>query len=69
KTLECYKNHLQTVVLVCEEEDRQEFEDIFFHTGVVRITNGENMSKSYCGIAHDGDFALRRYMKVVSCEY
>lgn len=64
-----YKNHLQTVALVCEEEDRQEFEDIFFHTGVVRITNGENMSKSYCGIAHDGDFALRRYMKVVSCEY
>ena len=64
-----YKNHLQTVALVCDEEDRPSLETLFFRTGVVRITSGENMSRSYCGIPHDGEYPLRRYMKVTSCEY
>jgi hypothetical protein len=64
-----HKNHLQTVALLCDEQDRDVLESVLAKTGIVRITNGRNMSKSYCGIPHDGEFPLRRYMKVVSYEY
>ena len=64
-----YNNHLQTVALVCNENKRLHLEDLLLKTGIVRITSGENMSKSYCGIPHDGEFPLRRYMKRVSIEY
>ena len=64
-----YKNHLQTVALVCAPKERTEIEDILAKTGTVRITSGKNMSKSYCGSPHDGEFALSRYMKVMSYEY
>jgi hypothetical protein len=61
-----YKNHLQTVALICEPEDKTEFEGLLAQTGIVRITTGERMSTSYCGMPHDGTFPLRRYMKIVS---
>lgn len=64
-----YKNHLQTVALICEESERNELETILLRTGIVRITNGRNMSQSYCGMPHDGEYSLRRYVKIVSCEY
>jgi acyl-CoA reductase-like NAD-dependent aldehyde dehydrogenase len=61
-----YKNHLQTVALVCEPEQKAGLEDLLAQTGIVRITTGERMSTSYCGMPHDGRFPLRRYMKIVS---
>jgi hypothetical protein len=61
-----YKNHLQTVALVCEPEEKAALEDLLAQTGIVRITTGERMSTSYCGMPHDGKFPLRRYMKIVS---
>lgn len=64
-----YKNHLQTAALVCEECDRAAIETILAKTGVVRITNGARMSEGYCGMPHDGEFSLRRYMKLMSYEY
>ncbi len=64
-----YKNHLQTAALVCEETQRAALESLLLKTGVVRVTSGENMSRAYCGMPHDGEFALRRYVKIVSCEY
>ena len=64
-----YKNHLQTVSLICGEADRESLETILFKTGIVRITSGKNMSKNYCGQPHDGEFPLRRYVKTVSYEY
>lgn len=64
-----YKNHLQTIALICDNKDRAHIESNLCKTGVVRITNGKNMSRNYCGIPHDGEFALRRYMKIVSYEY
>ncbi|MGF7143881.1 hypothetical protein HNQ56_002311 [Anaerotaenia torta] len=64
-----YKNHLQTIALVCEERDKDEIETILAKTGVVRITSGARMSEGYCGIPHDGEFSLRRYMKIMSYEY
>lgn len=63
-----YKNHLQTVALICPQEDRTGLEALLSQTGIVRITRGELMSTGYCGMPHDGEFALRRYMKIVSYE-
>ena len=68
KALLPYKNYLQTVALVCPQSRRHEFEDILSKSGAVRICSGKNMSFSYCGMPHDGEFALRRYMKVMSYE-
>ena len=68
KALLPYKNHLQTVALICPQGKRQEFEDIFSKSGAVRICSGKNMSLNYCGMPHDGEFSLRRYMKVMSYE-
>ena len=64
-----YKNHLQTAALVCDENDRYDLESILSKTGVVRITSGARMSEGYCGMPHDGEFPLRRYMKIISFEY
>lgn len=63
-----YKNHLQTVGLLCAENERAALSDIFSKTGIVRITKGENMSSMYCGSPHDGEYSLRRYTKIVSRE-
>ena len=68
KALLPYKNYLQTVALVCPQGKRHEFEDIFSKSGAVRICSGKNMSINYCGMPHDGEFPLRRYMKVMSYE-
>jgi len=64
-----YKNHLQTVALVCEPQRKPTLESIFTKTGVVRLTSGVNMSATYCGQPHDGELPLRRYMKIISFEY
>lgn len=67
-TLRPYKNYLQTVGLLCGRSERDRLSDILFSTGVVRVCSGENMSKTYCGAPHDGEYALRRYTKVVAVD-
>ncbi len=66
--LTAYKNHLQTTALVCDERDKKDLETILAKTGVARITSGARMSEGYCGMPHDGEFALRKYMKIMSYE-
>ncbi len=68
KVLKPYKNYLQSVALICEQERRQTLEETLVTAGIVRVTCGENLSAHYCGMPHDGEFALRRYMKIVSFE-
>lgn len=63
-----YKNHLQTAGLLCDESEREKLSRILWKTGVVRVCSGENMSTTYCGAAHDGEYSLRRYTKIVSTE-
>ena len=63
-----YKNYLQTVGLLCGESERELISEMLFKTGVVRICPGENMSLTYCGAPHDGEYSLRRYTKVVTIE-
>jgi hypothetical protein len=68
ETLRPYKNHLQTVALICSETEKEDLVEKFWKTGVVRVTNGSNMSSMYAGAAHDGEYPLRRYTKIVSVE-
>ncbi len=67
-TLLPYKNHLQTAALICDPGQKPVLEALLAQTGIVRITSGENMSSTYCGMPHDGEYPLRRYMKIVSYE-
>lgn len=69
QTLKPYKNHLQTAALVSGKGKTRELEEALVAAGVVRIVPAGGMSAHYCGMPHDGEFALRRYMKIVSCEY
>lgn len=67
--LKKYKNHLQTVaVLTTDAEKRIKISDILARIGVVRITSAGNMSRTVCGEAHDGIYALREYSRIVETE-
>lgn len=67
-TLRPYKNYLQTVGLLCGQSEKELLSNILFSAGVVRVCRGENMSGTYGGAPHDGEFALRRYTKIVAAE-
>lgn len=64
--LKPYKNQLQTMALVCEDDEMRGLSDLFLKTGIVRITRGELMSVAEAGLPHDGEFPLRRMSKLVS---
>jgi hypothetical protein len=67
-TLVPEKSRLQTLCLICAAGERKELSSLFSRTGIVRITTGENMSLQYAGAPHDGEYALRRYTKIVTLE-
>lgn len=67
KTLKPYKNYLQTVGLVGDNFHR--LSELFFRAGAVKVTDGAHMSKMYRGQAHDGEYPLRRYTRVVVREF
>lgn len=68
KELKGNKGHLQTVGLICKKEERERLTDDFCKVGVTRITNAATMSDTLPGEAHDGEYPLRRYIKIVECE-
>ncbi|MDL2289505.1 hypothetical protein LJB83_01940 [Clostridia bacterium OttesenSCG-928-F22] len=63
------KGYLQTAALLCEEQERDMLTDLLWNAGVMRVTQGKNMSHMYSGAAHDGEYTLRRYTRVVSQEF
>ncbi len=63
-----HKNYLQTAGLICREEERAELTALLARSGVVRITRAGDMSASFAGEAHDGDYPLRRYMRIVNAQ-
>lgn len=67
-TLRPHKNHLQTAALLCAKDEFPSLAETLGRTGIVRITDPSNMSTSYCGAAHDGEYPLRRYTKILSYE-
>ena len=65
KVLKGNKNLLQTVSINREMKDKEEVMSLLFKAGVTRITPlGEN-SRMIPGESHDGEYALRRYIKII----
>ncbi len=62
------KNYLQTAGLICPAADREELSQILARSGVTRITTAGGMSEYFAGEAHDGEYPLRRYTRIVNEE-
>ena len=62
------KGRLQTAGLVCAPEKRQALTSLLARAGLTRITRAGNMSASFPGEAHDGEYPLRRYLRGVDVE-
>lgn len=62
------KQYLQTAGLICGEEDRAALSDILSRAGVTRITSAGSMSEYFPGEAHDGEYPLKRYTRIVNEE-
>ena len=56
---------LQTAGLLCAPEERGELTELLARAGVVRITGPGEMSRGTCLDAHDGEYPLQRYTRVV----
>lgn len=68
KEMKGNKGHLQTVGLICKKEERDILVEEFCKAGVTRVTKGTTMSDALPGEAHDGEYPLRRYSKIVERE-
>ncbi|MGN0160601.1 MAG: acyl-CoA reductase [Lachnospiraceae bacterium] len=68
RALKDKKGHLQTVGLVCGEKEREELADLFIKAGVTHVTRAGRMAHSTAGAAHDGEYPLRRYTRIVEVE-
>lgn len=66
--LKAHRGHLQTVGLVCEKEEYAALADKLMKAGVTRITRAGHMSQTIPGEAHDGEYPLQRYVKIVETE-
>lgn len=62
------KGCLQTVGLICQPEKRDELMDLLARSGIVRIMRAGDMSSVFSGEAHDGEYALRRYVRIVNMQ-
>ncbi len=68
KELRKSKGYLQTAGLICSPEKRNELCDILSRCGVTRITSAGNMSEYFSGEAHDGEYPMSRYTRIVNIE-
>ena len=62
------KGRLQTAGLLCSPEKREALATLLARAGLTRITRAETMSASFPGEAHDGEYPLRRYIRMVDIE-
>lgn len=60
------KGYLQTAGLVCSPKDQHLLCETFSRCGITRITKPKEMSEMSIGEGHDGEYALRRYTKIVN---
>lgn len=63
-----YKSYLQTAALICAEQEHAELSQKLLQAGLVKISDGFEMSNYAFGEAHDGVFTLRCYTKLVSVQ-
>ena len=66
--LRASKGYLQTAGLICAKDRREHLSEVLMRAGVTRIMRAGNMSSGFCGEAHDGEYPLRRYMRIVNIE-
>lgn len=66
--LHSYKSYLQTAALICTKQEYIELSHKLLQTGLVKISDGFEMSNYAFGEAHDGAFTLRCYTKLVSVQ-
>jgi len=64
-----YKNYLQTAALICSKDEHDELCGKLLKAGVVKVSDGFDMSNYAVGEAHDGVFTLRCYTKIVSAKH
>ncbi len=67
-TLRRQKGRLQTAGLLCAPEKREALTGLLLRAGVTRVTRAGGLSDSFPGEAHDGEYSLRRYTRVVDIE-
>lgn len=67
-TLLKYKGYLQTVGLICNEDERALLSECFVRSGVTRNTRAGHMSETFYGEAHDGEYPLQRYVRTINLE-
>lgn len=62
------KGRLQTAGLICSPQRREELTALLARAGVTRVTRAGSLSAAFPGEAHDGEYPLRRYLRVVDVE-
>ncbi len=62
------RGRLQTVGLICPPQQREELCRLLAQAGVTRITSAAHMSEPFLGECHDGEYPLRRYLRLVDVE-
>ena len=62
------KGRLQTAGLLCPPEQREALTELLARAGVTRVTRAGSMSAAFPGEAHDGEYPLRRYVRVGDVE-
>ena len=63
-----YKGYLQTAALICADHEHEELSRRLVRAGLVKVSDGFEMSNYAFGEAHDGVFTFRCYTKVVSVQ-
>ena len=63
-----YKNYLQTAALIAAPQEYPSLATKLVQAGIVKVCDGFEMSNYSPGEAHDGVFALREYVLVVSVQ-
>ena len=64
--LRAKKGYLQTAGLICNPRDRDTLTDILIRCGVNRVTAAGKMSEIFSGESHDGEYSLRRYVRIAN---
>lgn len=59
------KDYLQTAGLICPASDREALAGLLMRGGVNRVLPPGQMSHTFPGESHDGEYALRRYTRTV----
>ena len=62
------KGYLQTACVIADENTKKRAEEIMVRAGVTRIMKPSDMSKTFSGEAHDGEFELLNYMRIINRE-